>query len=191
MSDSKARFNPFQVHEETFDSREPEQEPSYVVSEENGSEQKGYFESVGTFTIDPSTTVMSETTRDLLEAQRKAVLIPRIRVNWLNRFKVLQKWEGTILDVWEDGCRARIRDLTSPGSIEEITFSLEEIPEPDLQLVKPGAIFYWSIGYEDHLDGQRNKVSSVRFRRISSWTEKELTAARREAESLKERLGWK
>jgi len=108
-----------------------------------------------------------------------------------HRFKVLQQFEGTLLEISGDECRARIRDLTKPGFVEEITFSIEEISESDHNIAVPGAVFYWDIGYQDRIDGQRLRVSSVRFRRIPMWKEKDLISSQREAESLSETLGWK
>lgn len=109
-----------------------------------------------------------------------------------SRFKVLQKWEGTVKEISERECISVIRNLTTPENPdEEMAFSFEEIPQSDGDLVAPGAIFYWYIGYEDRIDGQRNRVSSIRFRRLPVWTEKELTEARHKAETLGDHIGWK
>ena len=108
-----------------------------------------------------------------------------------HRFKVLQQFEGTVLEISKDECRAHIRDLAKPGFVEEITFSIEEISESDRDIAVPGAVFYWDIGYQDRIDGQRLRVSAIRFRRIPMWKEKDLISSRSEAESLSECLGWK
>jgi len=108
-----------------------------------------------------------------------------------NRFKVLQRWEGYVVEITDGECRAVIRNMISPESPrEEITFSLEEVPKPDLELVVPGAVFYWSIGYKDSIQGQRTRESMIRFRRLPLWTEKELEKAKTEAQSLGKLLGW-
>ena len=107
------------------------------------------------------------------------------------RFKVLQKFEGTVLEICAQECRALIRDLTSPGNVEEVTFSVEEISDSDRSLAVPGGIFYWYIGYDDHIGGQRYRSSAIIFRRFPLWREKDLINAKRKAESLIERLGWK
>src|SRR5262249_25118886 len=65
-----------------------------------------------------------------------------------HRFVLLQKWEGTVLQVLpEDSLFARLVDLSGSGPDEEAEFSLEEVSDIDRPLVVPGAIFYWSIGY--------------------------------------------
>jgi hypothetical protein len=108
-----------------------------------------------------------------------------------HHFKVLQKFEGTVLEISGQECRAVIRDLTSPGNVEEVTFSVEEISDSDRSLAVPGGIFYWYIGYDDHVGGQRYRSSAIIFRRFPFWREKDLINAKKKAESLIDRLGWK
>ena len=71
---------------------------------------------------------------------------PQVTGKPQHRFRVLQKFEGTVLEISGQECRAVVRDLTSPGYVEEITFSIEEISESDRSLAVPGGIFYWSLG---------------------------------------------
>jgi len=104
-------------------------------------------------------------------------------------FQVLQKWEGSIIGVSADECRVVVRNMSSPEAPEEeVTFSIQEISESDRGLAMPGAVFYWSVGYEDSLQGQRTRKSTIRFRRLPTWTEKELNKARQEAHSLRDLL---
>ena len=116
---------------------------------------------------------------------------PQVTGKPQHRFRVLQKFEGTVLEILGEECRAVVRDLTSPGYVEEITFPIEEISESDRSLAVPGGIFYWSLGYDDHVEGQRYRSSAIIFRRIPAWREKDLIKAKNEAESLIKRLGWK
>ena len=108
----------------------------------------------------------------------------------LTRFEVLQKWEGIVLDVLHDSLTARLIDLTLQGSDEEAEFALEEIDEGDKDLLKPGAVFYWNIGYSDSPTG-RARVSIIRFRRLPVWRSEELAQAKRDAERLSGLLEWK
>jgi hypothetical protein len=108
----------------------------------------------------------------------------------LTRFEVLQKWEGIVLDVLKDSFTARLIDLTQEGSDEEAEFALEEIDEGDKGLLKPGAVFYWNIGYSDSPSG-RARVSIIRFRRLPVWRSEELERAKRDAERLSGLLEWK
>ena len=116
---------------------------------------------------------------------------PPVTAQPQHRFRVLQKFEGTVLEISGQECRALIRDLTSPGNVEEVTFSIEEISASDRGLAVPGGIFYWYLGYDDHIEGQRYRSSAIIFRRFPAWREKDLIKAKEKAESLIERLGWK
>ena len=61
---------------------------------------------------------------------------------------------------------------------EQITLSVEEVSRNDLQLLKEGAVFYWSIGYADYPGRPRTRESRIRFRRLPKWTRRELKKAR-------------
>jgi hypothetical protein len=103
---------------------------------------------------------------------------------------VLQKWEGAVSSVTGDEITAIVRDLTNRSyPDEEVTFSLDEVPESDRSLIAPGAIFYWNLGYELTASGQRKRVSVIRFRRLPAWTRSEIEAVRRKAKTLKAFLG--
>lgn len=170
-----------------FAIEQPPDKPEYIVVRDIIPDREARYDRGS---ID-NKTISTEALADLSPPVEPALLLPGPRKP-RHRFKVLQTWEGTILEISGDECRAIIRDRTTPENPdEEITFSIEEIPESDRPLALPGAVFYWSIGYDDRLDGQRNRVSSIRVRRIPVWADKELKAARREAESLGERIGWK
>ena len=105
-------------------------------------------------------------------------------------FVSLQKWEGVVLEVQDDAFLARLVDLTHPGPDEEAEFPLDEISEEDRPLVRPGAIFYWNIGYHDSSGGQRKRDTMIRFRRLPAWRREEIEAARQEAERLRASIGW-
>jgi hypothetical protein len=120
----------------------------------------------------------------------KPVLPRRANPRRQDSFVSLQKWEGVVLAVEHDSFLARLIDLTQGGTEEEAEFSLDDISEEDKPLLKPGAIFYWNIGYHDSRTGQRRKVSEIRFRRLPAWTSKEIEAAKREAIRLRDLIGW-
>ena len=75
-------------------------------------------------------------------------------------FKVLQQWEGTVLSQQDDRFEALVRDVTEKRSPEErATFKIDDITEDDRSLIKPGAIFFWTIGYEIRPSGRRTSRS--------------------------------
>ena len=93
-------------------------------------------------------------------------------------FKLLQSWEGRVLNVdsVNHEFTAIVTDKTDPSADdEEITLSIDEIPPDDLPLLVPGATFYWSIGYADYPGRPRSRESRIRLRRLPKWTQTELT----------------
>jgi hypothetical protein len=105
-------------------------------------------------------------------------------------FISLQAWEGVVLEVMSDSFMARLVDLTNRGADEEAELPMNEISDDDKTLVRPGAIFYWDIGYHTNYSGQRMRSSLIRFRRLPAWTQREIEAAKREADRIGKALGW-
>jgi hypothetical protein len=107
-----------------------------------------------------------------------------------SRFELLQQWEGEVRQVDPDEFTAVVRDITNPRSPEEeVTLSKDEVSGADLELVQPGAIFYWIIGYRVSRDGQKTRTSDLRFRRLPAWTSKEIKRARERAHEIERMLG--
>ena len=99
------------------------------------------------------------------------------------QFILKQKWVGYVIDVSNDTFLARLITIVGEGSEIEAEIFLEEVDERDHPLIRPGATFYWSIGYND--TSGRQRVSEIRFRRLSPWTPEELEAANAEAASIR------
>lgn len=131
-------------------------------------------------------TTMLQSARQIESDLPEPVILPKPSTAVHNQFIPIQKWEGVVLRKSKDSFFARLVDLTSQGVDEEAEFSLEEVPPPDTGLLQEGAVFYWDIGYLDQTNGQRLRVSSLRFRRLPSWSEKELTEAEIQAARLQE-----
>jgi hypothetical protein len=95
-----------------------------------------------------------------------------------DRITALQQWEGVVDEVSGDAFTAILSDRTAETPDERAEFSLDELSRSDFSLVRPGAIFAWTIGYRDMLTGQRIRFSTIRFRRLPAWTQRELDHAR-------------
>jgi hypothetical protein len=91
-------------------------------------------------------------------------------------FKTLQQWEGYVLGVSQDVFRARLIDVGGGQPDETAEVLIDEIEEEDRALIKTGAVFYWTIGYLDRPSG-RIRASVIRFRRLPTWTDRELHEA--------------
>lgn len=100
------------------------------------------------------------------------------------RFTVLQSWEGVVVSVNDAEFTAILTDRTTENSEEEVVIGIEEISEDDRKLVKPGAVFYWFIGYKDAPGEPRRRVSQIRFRRLPAWSQHDIDQAARHASEL-------
>ena len=82
-------------------------------------------------------------------------------------FKLLQLWEGRVDEVGNDTFIATIFDKTNlESSPEQVSISIEDVEPEDQVLLRPGAVFYWSIGYANYTGGPRLSTSRIRFRRL-------------------------
>jgi len=102
----------------------------------------------------------------------------------------LQEWEGVVDWVDGDEFGATLADMTRPDAheLEQDTFSMEEVRRDDEELVKPGAVFYWTIALVTSDVGQRSYASFVRFRRLPAWRTQDVREARERASELARRL---
>ena len=82
-------------------------------------------------------------------------------------FKLLQLWQGRVEKVGTDEFVATLFDKTHPlSSPEQVSISIEDVNLEDRELLRPGAVFYWSIGYANYYKGPRQRTSRIRFRRL-------------------------
>jgi len=93
---------------------------------------------------------------------------PTVTVSYRQpNFLVLQTWEGTVEEIAADSFQARLRDLTDPSRPDEIVEMLmEDVDDADAPLLRPGAVFYWNIGYLEGKGIPRQRTSRVTFRRL-------------------------
>ena len=117
------------------------------------------------------------------------VYVPRAAPQTVTRFITLQKYEGTVLRIEGDGFVARIVDPATVDEDFDAEFALEEVTPSDRHLLIPGAVFYWNLGYLDRPEG-RVRASDLRMRRLPTWSQDELDAARKRAEALAANLDW-
>jgi hypothetical protein len=102
-----------------------------------------------------------------------------------------QQWEGYVESLTANGFHALLVDMSSSSNEEERTeVAFGEVSDFDRQLVQPGAVFYWSLGYRVRPSGQREGMSVIRFRRLPVWTAEELESAHRAAKAAADLFGW-
>jgi len=143
------------------------------------------LEKMGTFEV--------EQKEERLPQEEMEILQPILRYDpeeFKERAVSLQKWEGVVTEVEKDIFNARLLDLTDDNPEEEADFSIEEVSEDDRKLLKPGAVFYWSLGYLTTGTGQVIRTSIVKFRRLPAWTETEVKRAQEQAAEIRRTIGW-
>lgn len=97
-----------------------------------------------------------------------------------SRLDVLQSWEGAVIEIDHGTSQftARLFDLTNTSADEsEAVFDIADVSANDRDLLRPGGIFRWMIGYRRHSYGQQERVSAIVFRRLPTWYERDLEEA--------------
>ncbi|MBV9945546.1 MAG: hypothetical protein JOZ69_01705 [Myxococcales bacterium] len=100
-------------------------------------------------------------------------------------FDLRQQWEGVVAEVADDEFAVVLRDTSNPQAPEfDAVLPLEEVPDEDLPLLKPGAVLYWTIGYEHTRSGQVKRVSTLRLRRLPAWSKADIERVEKRAHAL-------
>jgi hypothetical protein len=104
------------------------------------------------------------------------------------RTRVIRRWTGVVEEVLDDLFVGRL--TPSKKSAEELVaeFTTDEVSDDDLPLLRPGAWFYVNVAKQTFADGRQATISSLRFRRLSRWTEEELAIAEERAAKVAELL---
>jgi hypothetical protein len=150
---------------------------------------------------DGSTEPTGNSSAEVVAPKLNSSPTPRRGVRWTtppspNRlvgFVTEQRWQGQIRTVDANGSFwARVYDMSQDNSndIEEAQFDAEDVPDLMKDLVKPGCIFFWDIGFQVEPSGQRVRQSVLSFPMIPRVTAKEQEAARQRALHRFSSLGW-
>lgn len=105
-----------------------------------------------------------------------------------SKFQVLQKWEGVVEQFDGNIIQVKLTDLTSGGTDEEAELEIQDVSKDDRKLVKEGAMFYWSIGYDMQLDGQIKKSSFIKFKRLPRIDPIEFNSIHDRAKELEDKI---
>lgn len=95
----------------------------------------------------------------------------------------IQIWEGTVVDVDRE---AKIMQVLLDAKIGDIIprhtgeIDLEWVSEQDLDLVRPGAVFYLTL-FKRTLRGSVQNAQELRFRRRPSWSTAQIRQVRQAA----------
>jgi hypothetical protein len=106
----------------------------------------------------------------------------------LNHTYMTQRWVGHVIEIKDKKFKARLEDLTQPGTSEIGVFDIQDAFD-EKDMIKLGAIFYFSVGYEVSR-GQYSKQKFLRFQRLSEWTVTDYDNAIDRAARIDSNLKW-
>jgi hypothetical protein len=96
--------------------------------------------------------------------ERRHVKTRRVARNSTGRLWLLQRWQGQILKVGPETFEAQLFDPSDPSLMEHAEFSKTQVTPEQVAFLRPGALFYWFIGYKD-IGQTREHVSQIWMRR--------------------------
>ena len=102
---------------------------------------------------------------------------------------VFQEWHGYVTEVSEASFECRLLDVTAGDTVESemADIRLEQVPEAERGLVRPGAYFKWFI---ERVPGAEDAVSCIDFASTPCWTEEEIERAKAKARELYDAITW-
>lgn len=106
---------------------------------------------------------LEEPERFLSRRERRRLKRPRAESS-AGRLWLLHRWQGQVLKVDGDTFEAQLSDVSNPSVVEHAEFSKTQVSSEQLALLRPGALFYWFIGYKD-IGRTREHVSQIWMRR--------------------------
>jgi hypothetical protein len=184
-----SKSNASQIEKSTDFIRNPIETRNWLGSVKGSQLQKEYFEEVSTLLKTNSEKGLGIDSNYSCSKENPIKFLPRTHDTHQDYFIPLQKWEGVIMEVGKDFFVAQLADLTNNNPEEIAEFSVDEIGFEDRDLVREGAIFYWSIGYFDKPSG-RLRSSIIRFRRVPTWFNEEIENAKQIAEQKYQISKW-
>lgn len=116
-------------------------------------------------------------------------ILNRPIVKYVNYINKSQNWIGHVVKITDTEFSAKLIDKDDPTTYEDAQFDIKDVSKGDMELLKLGAVFYWSVGYANQ-NGQIMKFSLIRFKRIVDLTIDEFDSIIDNATKLNEDLKW-
>lgn len=105
------------------------------------------------------------------------------------RWQLLKKLEGSVISVTNETFTAHLREDQSDVHFIEVEIDLSELPEQERPLAVEGASLVWTISFFWQ-GGTRKRESSIYFRRLPHWTEKEAATAEERVRKITDAIKW-
>jgi hypothetical protein len=129
-----------------------------------------------------STRSLPESSQPNLQA-RPALATAQVRTGPVQELH--QYWECVVEEIGPTKFLAVLRSLKNPNDSEkEAEIPIALVEEDDRELLLPGAVFYWSLGYQT-VSGTSKRFSAIKFRRLPAWTKRDLARIESGAAKLK------
>lgn len=92
-------------------------------------------------------------------------------------------WEGVVLSINNNEMHVRLSDRQGilPDHFADV--GLDFVHDQDIGLVKPGAVFYWTL-YRAQKKGTISATQEIRFRRLPNWTKAQINSIYEDADDL-------
>lgn len=150
-----------------------------LVSQEEAVSESPVQSSSGTQSAEAALAGKVVARRPVLFAEEQAPELPE-------KFLVLQDWEGAVESIGSETFTARLRDSTNKETYasEIAELPIADVSEDDQELLRPGAIFYLTVGRVTRPSGRQDRVGRLVFRRLPAWTQSTLRRAQQRAERL-------
>lgn len=158
-----------------------------------GERIEAAFRAIPSETRPKAERVVETATSSTLPARSRGIrLVAGPIRNRLATFVTEQRWHGYVTDVTEQTFKAIVYDVSAADGeeIEEVEFDRKDVHSLMRNLINPGAIFFWDIGYEVDPGDQRNRKSIISFPTIHRYTQKLVDAGKVRARARFDELGW-
>ena len=105
-------------------------------------------------------------------------------------FRPIKNWEGVVESVAENTFVASMREVDNADDRGDEQFEIDhdDVDPGDRELVVPGGIFYFTVGYTIQRGGTRIKGTQIVFRRMPRWSKRDIQRANARADRLLEIL---
>lgn len=100
-----------------------------------------------------------------------------------------QDWTGYVMSIEDETFDAKLIDNNDQTTYEIAQFDINEVSKSDLEYLKEGAVFYWSVGFANK-NGQIIKQSFLRFKRSIEITLDEFDSIVDKAKELENSIIW-
>lgn len=105
-------------------------------------------------------------------------------------FEVVRNWEGVVTAVDHSVFYGAVRDTSDIVQVpeDELEIEFDSVAEGDRDLVREGAVFYFTVGNRRVRGGSREISTRIVFRRMPRWSLRDIERAESATTDLYEKL---